>query len=164
MKIFKAKGKKLTCRNCIEIAPRALLLAVSAILAVVLVSLMLVQFKQAREMSNISSDMMTQRTEEAKYQRITEYDGTVVSGADMVSFCRRNLEYGQDIMQDIGITLKGPSGNSVTYRTYEEVKKLSDRESGEYVDPVSKWKCNITKNKNGVITGIVFIKNNQIGS
>ena len=46
-------------RNCIEIAPRALLLAAGVVLTVVLISLMISQFKSAQEMVNISSEMIS---------------------------------------------------------------------------------------------------------
>ena len=151
------KGGILRKRNCLEIAPRALLLAVAVILTVLIVSLMVSQFKSAQEMSNASMEVISRRTDEIRNNEITQYDGLTVSGADVVNFLKRNLmdAVGGD-ESDLKITLKGGSGNSRTYRTYEAAVGLSDMDDDEYVNPVTKWKCSVIRNKNGIITEVIF--------
>lgn len=153
-------GANMTHRSCaIEIAPRALLLAVSVLLSVLLVSLMISQFISAREMANISSEYISDRTEEIKNSDIVKLDGLTVSGADVVNFCLKNLENtysGEEA--DIKIVLNGTSGNSRTYKNYEAALKLRDPENSEYVNPVTKWICHVKRNKNGIITEVEFTK------
>ena len=138
-------------RNCIEIAPRALLLAAGVVLTVVLISIMITQFKSAEEMVNISSDMISERTEELKTGEIMDLDGMEVNGADVVNVCKRELGKG------LSITLKNGS-NSKTYSDTESLSRLKDYESSEYVKPSTLWKCKVVKNKNGIITEILFTR------
>ena len=153
-------GSNIMHHACsIEIAPRALLLAVSVLLSVLLVSLMISQFISAREMANISSEYISDRTEEIKNSEIVKLDGLTVSGADVVNFCIKNLENtysGEEA--DFTIVLKGTSGNSRTYKNYEAALKLKSPENSEYVNPVSKWICHVKRNKNGIITDVEFTK------
>ena len=138
-------------RNRIEIAPRALLLAVAVILSVLLVSIMLSQFKSAREMANISSEAMNKRTEELINEDILKYDGLTVSGADLINFCKRNID-------EVNITLKGASGYTRLLENHDTIATLTDPDESEFVNPVSKWKCSVERNKNGIILGVIFTK------
>ena len=145
--------------NTVEIAPRALLLATSVILSVILVSLMIAEFNSAREMANISSDIMSDRTEEIRDSDVMQFDGLTVSGSDVVNFCMKQFKdtfSGEEA--EFKITLKSSSGNSRTYKDYESVLRLKDSEESEYVNPISKWKCRVNRNKNGIITEVLFTK------
>ena len=153
------KKSSLINRNSVEIAPRALLLAVTVIISVLLVSLMIAQFKSAEEIANISSESMNRRAEEIRDEDIMQYDGLTVSGADVVNFCRKNLEdYYNGEEAPFKIILKGVSGNSRTYKDYDSILVLMDSEKSEFVNPVSKWTCRVIRNKNGIITEIIFTK------
>ena len=136
-------------RNCVEIAPRALLLAAGIILTVLLISVMVTEFKSAKDMMNVSSEMISERTEELRNGELLSLDGTVVYGSDVVNICRKEIEKG------IKITLKKDSGSTV-YTDAGSLSKLRDYEDAEYIKPFTRWKCNITKNNNGIITDIVF--------
>ncbi|MBR4343486.1 MAG: hypothetical protein IKP88_12430 [Lachnospiraceae bacterium] len=145
--------------NSIEIAPRALLLAVSVILSVILVSLMITQFRAAQDMAGVSSELINERTEYIRNSDVMQYDGLTVSGADMVNFCIKQLEDTFSGEQPrFKITLKSSSGNSRTYNNYDSAVKLKDPENSEYVNPMSKWMCRVNRNKNGIITEVVFTK------
>ena len=138
-------------RNCIEIAPRALLLAAGVVLTVVLISLMITQFKSAQEMVNISSEMISERTESMKNGELEEMDGMEVSGSDVINVCKKYLGKGIDI------TLKN-GDNSKKYSDEVSLSKLKDYECSEYVKPSTKWKCKTVKNKNGILTDIIFTR------
>ena len=138
-------------RNRIEIAPRALLLAAGVVLTVVLISVMVSQFKSAEEMINVSSAVINEKTQDLKDSELTGIDGLEVNGSDVVNVCRKQLGNG------INVTLKNGS-KSVTYSDSSDISKLKDYESGEYVKPSTKWKCRLVKNKNGIITEIIFTK------
>ena len=138
-------------RNCIEIAPRALLLAATVILTVVLISVMVMQFKASKEMMNVTSEQISERTEEIRNGELLELDGMVVDGADVLNVCKKQLGKGMKV------TLKNGSV-SKTYSDASDVAKLRDYESTEYIKPFTTWKCSVLKNKNGIITEIIFNK------
>lgn len=138
-------------RNCIEIAPRALLLAAGVVLTVVLISVMINQFESAQEMVNISSEMINERTENLKNGDILDMDGMEVSGSDVLNVCKKELGKG------LNITLKNGSA-SITYSEESSLTKLRDYESSEYIKPSTRWKCNVVKNKNGILTEIIFTR------
>ena len=160
-----SKAKKKTDENAlyrinaIDIAPRALLLAVSVLLSVLLVSLMISQFRSAQDMANISSDIISEKTETMRNGDILKYDGLEISGGDVVNFCLDILKNAYSgIKSDIKIILKGSSGENRTYDTYESILGLKDPEAAEYVNPVTRWYCRVNRNKNGIITDVVFSK------
>ena len=66
-------------RNRIEIAPRALLLAAGVVLTVVLISVMVSQFKSAEEMINVSSTVISEKTQDLKDSELTGIDGLEVN-------------------------------------------------------------------------------------
>ena len=136
-------------RNCIEIAPRALLLAAGIILTVLLISVMMTQFKSAQDMMNVSGRMINKQTENIKYGELLSLDGSAVYGADVVNISQKQTDNG------IKITLKKDSG-TVSYTDPKSVSKMRDFEDPAYVKPFTRWKCSIQKNENGLITDIVF--------
>ena len=138
-------------RNRIEIAPRALLLAAGVVLTVVLISVMIVQFKSAQSMVNISNEMISERTEELKNSELEEIDGTLVSGSDVINVCKKQLKNG------ITITLKNGSVTK-SYTGEDDIYKLKDYDSPEYVKPSTKWKCRVDVNRNGIVTEIIFTR------
>ena len=72
---------------------------------------------------------------------------------------RKNLEdYYNGEEAPFKIILKGVSGNSRTYKDYDSILVLMDSEKSEFVNPVSKWTCRVIRNKNGIITEIIFTK------
>jgi len=145
------KNFQAECRNSIEIAPRALLLAAGVILTVLMISIMVNQFKSANEMVNISSEMISDRATELKYSELYSMDGMEVYGSDVVNLCKKELGKG------INITLK-KGINTVTYTDEAAITKLRDYESNEYVKPSTRWKCSVVKNKNGIVTDVIFTR------
>ena len=59
-------------RNRFEIAPQALLLAAGVILSVVLISIMVMQFEQAKNMSDVVSGKMIEDTERLRNSGIMQ--------------------------------------------------------------------------------------------
>ena len=136
-------------RNCIEIAPRALLLAAGIILTVLLISVMVTQFRSAEDMMNVSGRMINEQTENLKYGELISLDGSAVYGSDVVNISQKQTDNG------IKITLKKDSG-TVSYTDQKSVSKMRDFENSEYIKPFTRWKVSVSKNDNGVITEIVF--------
>ena len=144
------------CR--IEIAPRALLMAAAVMLSVLLISIMISQYNSAREVVNSSSDIMSRKAEEIRDSDIMQYDGLTVNGEDVINFMKKNLGEDSELYGQLKVTLKGVSGNTMSYSDTEPLSSLTDPENEKYVRPFSKWKCSVKKNKNGIITEVVFSK------
>ena len=145
-------------RSCIEIAPRALLMAAAVILSVLLVSIMISQFNSAQGMVNSSSEVISKRTMEIRNSEIMQYDGLTVTGEEVINFMKKNFDgYGSG-EAPFSITLKGTSGHLESYSEYSALNALTDPESEKYIKPFSKWRCTVKKNKNDIITEVIFSK------
>lgn len=142
----------------IEIAPRALLMAAAVMLSVLLISIMISQYNSAREVVNSSSDVMSRKAEEIRNSDIMQYDGLTVTGEDVINFMKKNLGEDAEMYGQLTVTLKGVSGNILSYSDTESVSSLTDPENEKYIRPFSKWKCSVKKNKNGIITEVIFSK------
>ncbi len=147
-------------RNSFDIAPQALLLAAGVILSVVLISIMVVQFEQARKMSDVVSGKMIEDTERLRNSGITQYDGLRVSGAEVRNFYKLYL------------TSAGPKGfekltvksgdTEKSYTRSGSFSELTDSSGSGYVAPTDVYLCTVEQNANGIITNVIFYleKNN----
>lgn len=145
-------------RNRIEIAPRALLMAAAVMLSVILISIMISQYNSAREVVNSSSEVMSNKAEEIRNSDIMQYDGMTVTGEDVISFIKKNLSEGAEMQGQITVTLTGVSGTSWSFTDTSALGSLMDHEDEKYIRPFSKWICIVKKNKNGIITEVIFRK------
>lgn len=143
-------------RNRFEIAPQALLLSVGVILSIVLISVMVTQFEQARSLSDEVSRNMLKTGEQIRNSDLMQYDGIKVSGAEVRNFFKMQISAG------------GPDGfdtlvinNGKTTGKYSESGKYSlitDMGSAAYVNPTDVYLCSILSNANGMITTVTFTK------
>lgn len=158
MMVMEKKEKYITARNGLDIAPQALILAAGVVLSVVLVSIMVTQFRQSEGMANIVSNEIVSRTEDIMNNEIMQYDGLTVKGADVINFYKKHLgSYMSG--EDAGITVvisHASGGSSFSYSDGGAIEAIRDSESPQYVKPTSQYKCKVEKNKNGIITKIIF--------
>lgn len=153
-------NKYIYRHNLIDIAPQALLLAAGIVLSVVLVSIMVTQFKAGKEMVNIAGERILDVTEDIKQSEILQYDGLTVNGADVINFCKKHLgEYttGEkaDITVNVNYLINGRFA-CYSYRNSDCLSAIRNPDSEQYIKPVTRWKCEVVKNKNGIITEINF--------
>ena len=144
--------KSTFARNRLDIAPQALLLSVGVILSVVLISIMVIQFEQARKMAEIVSENMLETTERIKNSDILQYDGETLTGADVRNFCKKYLSGGDEIEK---ITIKNKTVTT-TYTQSSSRSGINNTSSAEYVAPTAAYSCSITCNANGIITLVSF--------
>lgn len=143
-------------RNSFEVAVQALLLSVGVILSVVLISVMVVQFEQARGMSDAVGANMIEATERIRDSELTQYDGLKVSGAEVRNFFKLN------------VTKTGPRGftelvidngnGAVTYWSGSGYSEIIDDTGSRYVKPTDVYLCSVSRNANEVITTINFTR------
>lgn len=143
-------------RNCFEIATQALLLSAGVILSVILISVMIVQFEQARGLADAVGENMLEATERIRDSDLLQYDGLRVSGAEVRNFFKLNLtksgpEGFTDLVIDNG---EGP----VTYWNSSGYSEITDSTGTRYVNPADVYLCRVDRNANEVITVIKFTR------
>lgn len=145
-------------RNCFDVAPQALLLAAGVVLSVVLISIMIARFKDAQKLSDVAGNQLVSKTQEILENEIMQYDGLTCKGADVVNFYKKHLgEFQAGESGLFSIEIKW-AGGSYTYSDGSYIDRLRDSESSHYIKPGSQFKCKIVKNKNGIITQVIFTK------
>lgn len=143
-------------RNRFEVAVQALLLSVGVILTVVLISVMIVQFEQARNMSDAVSENMLEVTERIRNSDLTQYDGLRVSGAEVRNFFKLNVaKSGPKGFTDL--IIDNGSG-AVTYWSSSGYSEITDNTGNRYVCPTDVYLCSVDRNINEVITTIKFTR------
>lgn len=141
-------------RNAFELPATAMLMAAGVLIAVVIISILFVQFRQANQMSSAVSENLTDTTDDIKNASIMQYDGLEVTGADVVNFYKKHLgDYRSGETGPFTIVIGGTS-----YTNGASAASLRDSSSASYVKPTSRYKCAVTKNANGVITRVTFTK------
>lgn len=154
--------KSMMSRNRMEVVPSALLMAAGVIISIVIISVMISQMGVAGELSNAVSDEMTDRIDDIRNSSITRYDGLTVNGADVVNFYKKQFDDYQSpgsapFEIEIDRSDDGKSNGKI-YKDGLSATELKDSSSIQYIKPSSQWKCNVIKNKNGIITRVVFVK------
>ena len=141
-------------RNRLDVAPQALLLAAGVILSVVLISIMVTQFEQAKQVSDIVTQNMISTAENLKNSDITRYDGLRVSGAEVRNFYKLHLnasgaENFEKMTVDNGETTQ-------SYTKSGDFAHLTDSNGTAYVAPTDVYLCSIEQNANGMIINVLF--------
>lgn len=141
-------------RNGMEIAPQALLLAASVLITVIIISILVLNFKSASQLSSAAGDQIVEMTDDIKNNSVMQYDGLEVTGADVVNFYKKHLgDYASGQTGPFSVTIGGTS-----YTNGASVSSLRDSSSAAYVKPTARYKCKVTQNANGVITNVTFTK------
>lgn len=141
-------------RNRFDVAPQALLLAAGVVLSIVLISIMVNQFEQARAMAAAVSDNMIGATESIKCANVMQYDGVEVTGADVRNFYKK---YMQDGMPEEFLSMTVDNGiSSNTGLLPGEYRSMTDSGSDGYVNPIDRYYCTIDRNANGIILNVAF--------
>jgi len=94
--------------------------------------------------------------QELRESEILQYDATVVTGSDVVNFLRKHLQ----VMESNGISGMTVTiisrDNRITYRSYDEIKNISNFSHASYVDPSAMFYGTVKRNENGVISEVHF--------
>lgn len=161
-RLKKLLNRKDFLRNGMEVVPSALLMAAGVIISIVLISIMISQMNTAGELSNVVSNEMSDRIDDIKNSSITQYDGLTVNGSDVVNFFKKQFDdYQSPDSAPFEIELDRSNdgkSNGKVYKDGRSASELRDTASIQYVKPSSQWKCEVRKNKNGIITRVIFVK------
>ncbi len=142
-------------RNRFELAPQALIMSAGAIMSIILISIMVSQFENARSISSEVTRKMSSTAADIADGDILQYDGITLTGADVRNFYRKYFRSsGPDIDQ---MTVSNGSQTS-KYTGSGFYSQMTDPGNRNYIKPDDLYKCSVEVNGNGMITGVDFIK------
>ena len=148
-------------RNRFEVVGHSLVFAAGVIVAVVFVSIMIMEFENARKLSDAVNGNMIELAAAVKDSGVTMYDGVKVLGADVLNFGKKYFGAasgpGPFVMR-----VTADSGQSVVVSDKEELLELvrisalgSDPGA---VGPTDEYLGTVIRNDNGIITEVSFSK------
>jgi len=126
---------------------------------IVTAGLIFVGFRMAdigTETANQVIEKFSGLKKELEENEIMQYDGTTVSGSDVVNFMRKHLSQraGED---EAGMKITVIKGNkSASYQKYEEISEIYNFSHVSYIDPSVLFQGSVIKNENGVISEVKF--------
>ena len=145
-------------RNKIELGTIILIVA-ATILAMVIAFYMISVYRTTKKGTNALVEGMSKGIDEAALSEITSLDGEEISGADVVNFYKKHMDgYSGSDTAPFNIVINN-GVSTTTYNTSDYTSQLRDPSDGShYVKATNKYKCKVTKNKNGVLTQVSFTK------
>ncbi len=143
---------------------KGLILAAGTIITCVVISLAFYISREAKNTASTGTNQINKVNTEFAESDKTIYDGTNISGSEVISVIKR-LEGEQT-----GIYVKTTSGN--TFYGYEfdvdsgELKDMTtnkctstDTGSKQYINPYATYLGEVIRNSNNAITGLIFTQN-----
>ncbi|HHV13694.1 MAG TPA: hypothetical protein GXX75_25845 [Clostridiales bacterium] len=144
--------------NQLSEATKVMLLAAAVLITCTIVWLGFQATGMAREISSSAMGQMREVADDIKDSGISKYDGLTVDGSEVVNCIRRNLGgYESTEAAPIYITVTTAlSTNTYTNNAYiKDIKSFADT---KYIRPLGRFLGDVIKNENGVIEGIVFVR------
>lgn len=157
-------------------AQKALVMAAGIFLAIALITTAVVLFVSAQEATKTAQTSFSDIQTELSQTAYTVYDGTTVSGSQVVNALRKFQDKGEFGVQVI--TGKNPTGSwyfktvnitvpvgstgygSITTAPVTgSIVNASNEASNDYINPTGKFKANLIKDNSNVIRGITFTQN-----
>lgn len=149
-----------------ETTATALKFAAGIIFAIVLVSIAIMVFTPASDSAKSVTTEFAANTTELKDQKYLIYDGTVVSGSQVISALRKfeteATEGSLGLKVETGKNKAGTwyysefTGDSITSAAQKDLSNTSSVGSADYINPSGMFNAKITRDSNGVIRGITF--------
>lgn len=135
---------------------KLLIFASSVILTCILISIGMINFKQSRQLANMTANRISEYSLNLTQSDIMNYDGLIVRGSDVINFYKKYLgdvEAGKK--GEFLITVITDLGNN-TYQNGTYLSKMKDSADMCYIKPINKFKGLVETNDNGVITKVTF--------
>lgn len=140
-------------RNGFDVAVQSLILAAGVILSIALISIMVSQFSQAKNMAGAVADNVISTTGNIQNSSVMQYDGLRITGAEVRNFYKLHSDtHGCDS----GVIRIGNRYGTWEYTDSTGYSLITDSSSGQYVAPSEIYLCEVGLNANGVITNITF--------
>lgn len=150
---------------------KGLMLAAGIIITCIIISLGFFIAREASDTANTGAGQITELTAEFSDASLTMYDGTSVSGSEVLNVLRKyegeeigilvkNLStkssgtfYNYSINFDKDSSTQGELGSSVSNK-YADAR--SAKNANVYINPTGKFLGSVVRNTNGTIIGLVF--------
>ena len=118
----------------------------SLLVALILISMQL--FQRATKLTTLLEEGQTQRITELEEYEIVKYDGLLVDGITAVGYIKKMVgTYG------LKVTVATTNGNFLIEEANEYLE-LRNVTSDKYVNPLAKYRCEVVRDENEVITEI----------
>jgi hypothetical protein len=157
-------------------AQKALVMAAGLFLAIALITTAVVMFISAQDATKTAQTSFSDIQTELSQTAFTVYDGTTVSGSQVVNALRKFQDRGEFGIQVI--TGKNPTGSwyfktvnttvpvgstgygsITTTQPTGTLANAQNESSNDYINPAGKFKAEIIKDNSNVIRGIIFRQN-----
>ena len=144
-------------RNRFEIVGQSLVFAAGVIIAVVFVSIMIIEFENSRRLSDAVNENMIEMTAAVRDSGVLMYDGIRVLGADVLNFGKKYFysSEGEFVLQ-----ITSDSGRTVSVADKHDMEEIVAQSGAEGsrspVDPSGEYLGKVIKNDNGIITLVSF--------
>ncbi|MCR5431631.1 MAG: hypothetical protein K6E95_03640 [Lachnospiraceae bacterium] len=146
-------------RNRFEVVGQSLIMAAGVILAVIFVSIMIMEFENSRKLSDAVNENILDITETLKNSDVMMYDGVRVRGADVLNFGKKFFySAGEEITFVMKIVSKSGRELRVTDRE-DMVTVVAESALGtdpDAIDPLAEYIGIVSQNENGIITEVSF--------
>lgn len=135
---------------------KALILAASISITCLVISLGFYAARQASEVSASTNEKLSKLGMHLEEDDYLIYDGLVISGSDVVNFINRNLS-SYSFNETAPIYVYVDNGHvQYTYKNNVALNQVKDFTSNYYIRPLRKYKGQVNRNENEVITGVSF--------
>ena len=138
---------------------KLLVFAAATIITCVVISIGFLFSGKAKIVSHVALNKLQDYQGELTESEITMYDGLEVMGSDVVNFIKKNMgDYNERQTAPIEvtvITVKSPE-RAFTYHNNIKIKDIQNFTKDCYIKPTNRFVGSVVKNKNNVITKLVF--------
>ena len=132
-----------------ENARKALFMAVSVFLALLLIGAGISYYNKAQPVMETSNNRIDTVSAQLTNSEFKLYDGTTVSGSDVISAI--NTKASSNITVRVK-TNSNPSGKSYNSGSYN----IKDITNDNYIEDTASFSASLNKTDNGTVTGITF--------
>jgi len=136
---------------------KALLLAASTIITCIIVGLGFMTAREAKQIGNYMVDELHRYRTTIEEQDYTKYDGATVYGNDVVNLMKKELS---EEKGEISITVEA-DGMVHSYRCKADMADVQEIGTSQYISPVDVYTAEVIRNRNEVITEIIFRKRTE---
>lgn len=138
-----------------QISKEFLMEAVGLSLLVALLFISVQLFQRAVKVTTLLGEEQEQKILELEEYEIVKNDGLLLDGLSAISYIKR-------MINDYGLTVTVlEADRRFTVSERSEYAELRDTASEKYISPLKKYRCEVLRDENGVITGIILEKEGE---
>ncbi len=150
---------------------KGLILAAGIIITCIIISLGFYIAREASDTASTGAGQINELTAEFADASLTMYDGTSVSGSEVLNVLRKydgetigilvknssnssGAAYNYTINFESGSVTRGELGSKTTANKYTDARNVQN--TSVYINPTGRFAGNVVRNSNGSVIGLVF--------